>query len=74
MRLHPHEFFRRLLPKGVHRIYGKDFLANSARAESFATARVLLDVAHLPPTRKKQADERWMRVCRRSDAPAAALA
>ena len=51
MRLHPHEFIRRfllhVLPKGFHRIRHYGLFANATRAESIATARVLLNVA--PP-------------------------
>jgi hypothetical protein len=51
MRLHLHEFIRRfllhVLPKGFHRIRHYGLFANATRAESIATARVLLNVA--PP-------------------------
>ena len=56
MRLHPHEFIRRLLlhvlPKGFHRIRHYGLFANTNRAETIATARVLLDVA--PPAADPQ--------------------
>jgi Putative transposase len=46
MRLHPHEFIRRLLlhvlPKGFHRIRHYGLFANANRAETIATARALL--------------------------------
>src|SRR3982074_793094 len=49
MRLHPHEFIRRfllhVLPKGFHRIRHYGLFANANRAESIATARVLLAAA-----------------------------
>jgi hypothetical protein len=51
MRLHPHEFIRRVLihvlPKGFHRIRHYGLFASTNRAESIATARALLNVA--PP-------------------------
>jgi len=56
MRLHPHEFIRRfllhVLPKGFHRIRHYGLFANATRAESIATARVLLGVA--PPAADPQ--------------------
>jgi putative transposase/transposase-like zinc-binding protein len=56
MQLHPHEFIRRflihVLPKGFHRIRHYGLFASSNRAESFATARALLDVA--PPVADPQ--------------------
>ena len=51
MRLHPHEFIRRLLlhvlPEGFHHIRHYGLFASANRGESIATARALLDVA--PP-------------------------
>jgi hypothetical protein len=52
MRLHPHEFIRRFL---IHiRHYG--LFANATRAESIATARILLDVAPPAAEAQKQPD------------------
>ena len=49
MRLHPHEFIRRLLlhvlPKGFHRIRHYGLFANANRAETIATARALASTA-----------------------------
>jgi hypothetical protein len=60
MRLHPHEFIRRfllhVLPKGFHRIRHYGLFANATRAESIATARVLLDVAPPAAEAQKQPD------------------
>jgi hypothetical protein len=59
MRLHPHEFIRRfllhVLPKGFHRIRHYGLFASANRAESIATARVLLDVVS-PAGPQQQAD------------------
>src|SRR6185312_234715 len=56
MRLHPHQFIRRLLmhvlPKGFHRIRHYGLFANAKRAENIATARALLNVA--PPAADPQ--------------------
>jgi len=60
MRLHPHEFIRRfllhVLPKGFHRIRHYGLFASANRAESIATARVLLDVAPPAANPQKQPD------------------
>jgi hypothetical protein len=60
MRLHPHEFIRRfllhVLPKGFHRIRHYGLFANATRAESIATARILLDVAPPAAEAQKQPD------------------
>jgi hypothetical protein len=56
MRLHPHEFIRRLLmhvlPKGFHRIRHYGLFASANRAESIAKARTLLGVT--PPAAEPQ--------------------
>jgi hypothetical protein len=56
MRLHPHEFIRRLLmhvlPKGFHRIRHYGLFANANRAENIAIARALLNVVPPVTTRK----------------------
>jgi hypothetical protein len=56
MRLHPHEFIRRLmlhvLPKVFHLIRHYGILASANRAENIATARALLGVA--PPAAEPQ--------------------
>src|SRR5689334_20957707 len=79
MRLHPHEFIRRFLmhvrPKGFHRIRHYGLFANAKRAENIATARALLNVAPLPPTRKsRQILRRMRRAWRLAHARAAAPA
>jgi hypothetical protein len=56
MRLHPHEFIRRLLlhvlPKGFHRIRHYGLFAHANRTKNIATARALLGV--VPPALQQQ--------------------
>jgi len=58
MRLHPHEFIRRflihVLPRAFHRIRHYGLFANTNRAGNIATARALLNVTRLPPTRNSR--------------------